>query len=89
MPCILCLIAKIILPNEVSFSAYLLRSSQPLPTPPRCNITDLLSGLETLVGILVDNDLALEALPMLSLWEYVAYKVARCGQCVDCHSYPL
>ena len=45
--------------------------------PYRCNLTDLLSSLETLTSILIDNDLDLEALPMLSLWEYVAYRVAR------------
>ena len=51
----------------------------PLPPLRRCNVSDLLSGLETLSGILIDNDLSLEALPALSLWEYVARTVARYG----------
>ena len=47
------------------------------PPPPRCNVTDLLSGLETVVSVLLDHGLALEALPVISLWEYVAHYVTR------------
>ena len=58
---------------------YLLSPPHFFPPLRRCNVSDLLSGLETLSGILIDNDLSLEALPALSLWEYVARTVARYG----------
>ena len=58
---------------------YLLSPPHFFPPLRRCNVSDLLSGLETLSGILIDNDLSLEALPTLSLWEYVARTVARYG----------
>lgn len=43
----------------------------------RVNMSDLLSGLETLADVLVDSELALEALPLLALWEHVALHVTR------------
>ncbi len=43
----------------------------------RCNVTDLLSGLETIVAVLIEASLPLEALPVCALWEHVAYLVAR------------
>lgn len=48
-----------------------------IPVSCRLNIGDLLSGLETLCTTLVGNDLSLEALPVLALWEHVSYHVAR------------
>jgi hypothetical protein len=40
-------------------------------------MTDLLSGVETIAVVLVDSGLALEALPVISLWEHVALYVTR------------
>ncbi len=51
--------------------------SSPVSPSVRCNLQDLLSGLETLAGILIDNEFSLEALPLLALWDYVSCKVVR------------
>lgn len=46
-------------------------------THPLSKLQDLLSGLETLANILIDNDFCLDAQPLLALWDYVSYRVAR------------
>lgn len=38
---------------------------------------DLLSALQTLTGMLLDSQLLLEALPLISLWEHLALHAAR------------
>eukprot|EP00955_Chlamydomonas_euryale_P020051 213537-Chlamydomonas_euryale.AAC.1 len=45
--------------------------------PYRCPMPDVLSGFETHAQVLVDAGLALEALPLLSAWECVAWRSAR------------
>ncbi|KAG1679321.1 hypothetical protein FOA52_009353 [Chlamydomonas sp. UWO 241] len=45
--------------------------------PYRCPLSDVLSGLETLASTLIDVGLALDALPLLSAWECIAWRCAR------------
>ncbi len=45
--------------------------------PYRCPVGDLAGALETASCFLLDNGCALEALPLLALWEHVARHVAR------------
>ncbi|MEW5312856.1 MAG: hypothetical protein WDW38_004457 [Sanguina aurantia] len=67
--------------REVGFSGYVPRElwagAELWGDAYKCNVTDLMSGLETVCGGLLDNDLALEALPVISLWEHMAYHVTR------------
>ncbi len=46
----------------------------------RCNLPDLLSACQCLVGTLLDAQLLLDALPMISLWEHLAQHGARSVQ---------
>ena len=52
------------------------RKQRPLPGC-RCCSADLLSGLQTLAGCLLDANMALPALPVLSMHEWVARHVVQ------------
>jgi hypothetical protein len=43
----------------------------------RCCVPDLLAGLEAVASTLLDQDLPLDALPVICLWEHVARHVVR------------
>ncbi len=45
--------------------------------PTRCNVPDLLAGLESISTTLLDQSFALEALPVICLWEHAARHAAR------------
>lgn len=45
--------------------------------PYRCPVGDLVGGLETVVGVLLDSAMELEALPVLALWEHLVLYVTR------------
>jgi len=43
----------------------------------RCNVADLAAGLEAVASTLLDQSFALEALPVLSMWEHLARHITR------------